>query len=298
MPPLPSGKTLSLLLSAALLAGAGCRNVAEHIPQSPLKPARMSAESCVLDVFFVRVPFGDSEVNGPLWTEIDEQQLTSDLRQRLALNGFRIGLVGTQVPPALAKLLEQQGKTPGGSQAAAFSPEDLEEESPVEWAHWQLPPGRRKEIVCSETYESLPVLVCDPQGVQGDEYSDAQGVLAVQSYPEADGRVRLRFVPEIQHGERKLRFVGKQGIARLEPTRAKRSFNDMAVEATLGLGQMLVLSCETSRPGSLGHRFFSCQKDGKQEQKLLVIRLSQTQHDDLFSPPQLLPLDTLASDGP
>ena len=47
---------------------------------------------------------------------------------------------------------------------------------------------------------------------------------------------------------------------------------------------MLVLTCLPDRPGSLGHRFFTHECAGQAEQKLLVIRLSQTQHDGLFSP--------------
>ena len=45
-----------------------------------------------------------------------------------------------------------------------------------------------------------------------------------------------------------------------------------------------------NRPGSLGHHFFTERQD-RPEQKLLIIRLSQTQHDGLFNPPEPLKLD-------
>jgi hypothetical protein len=71
----------------------------------------------------------------------------------------------------------------------------------------------------------------------------------------------------------------------------------MAIDAALAPGQMLVLGSLVDRPGSLGHRFFTGQNDGKLEQKLLVIRLSQTQHDGLFDPPEVIPLDVVAQEA-
>jgi hypothetical protein len=53
----------------------------------------------------------------------------------------------------------------------------------------------------------------------------------------------------------------------------------------------MVLSSLPSRPGSLGHYFFT-ENEEHLEQKVLVIRLTQTQHDGLFSPnAKELPLD-------
>jgi hypothetical protein len=40
----------------------------------------------------------------------------------------------------------------------------------------------------------------------------------------------------------------------------------------------------------LGHYFFT-ENNGNLEQKLLIVRLSQTQNDGLFSPPEPLNLD-------
>jgi hypothetical protein len=81
----------------------------------------------------------------------------------------------------------------------------------------------------------------------------------------------------------------------MEPGRRKRTFDEMTIEARLSPGQMLVLGSLTSRPGSLGHRFFTLQRDGKTEQKLLIVRLAQTQHEELFDPDKALPLDVLAA---
>ena len=89
------GRTI-VLLPALLLVG--CITTPAQKGRSPLKPARMSPDSVVLDIFFVRFPFDDPQVNGQLWQEIDEQHFPPELRRRLTANGFRVGLVGGQLP--------------------------------------------------------------------------------------------------------------------------------------------------------------------------------------------------------
>ena len=92
---MPSGWRQIVLL--AVLAMAGC-NTPLRQAKSPLLPAQMSPDSVMLDIFFIRFPFGDPAVNEKLWEEIDEQQFSPDLRDRLARNGFRAGLVNGQTP--------------------------------------------------------------------------------------------------------------------------------------------------------------------------------------------------------
>ena len=284
---------LGLLALAALLAAAGCAPMGPVRPQarSPLTPARMSPDSVVLDIFFVRFPFGQEEANGPLWDEIDEQHFPADVRRRLAQNGFRVGLVGGQPPIRLARLLELKDKPAPNSQAAETAVTELEAEPRVVRRHLQLRAGQRSEIIASEIYEQLPVLTCESGGVCGQSYPKAQGVLAIKANPERDGRVRLDVLPELQYGELRQRYVGRYGALRLETGRSQRSFDELAISACLAPGAMVVLGSVPDRPGSLGHHFFTHPASGKLEQKLMVIRLGQTQHDDLFQAAEPLPLD-------
>ena len=79
---------------------------------------------------------------------------------------------------------------------------------------------------------------------------------------------------------------------RLEADRPKRIFDNLTLTTELTPGGMLLLSSLPNRPGSVGHHFFTEKVDeGRVEQKLLIIRLAQTQHDGLFGPPQPLKLD-------
>lgn len=273
----------------ALLATAGCSTPLQK-GRSPLAPAQMSRDSVVLEMFFVRFPFGDTTVNEKLWEEIDEQHFAPELRERLARNGFRVGLVSGQMPAELSKLLELSGKpTPTGDIEGA-KVDELEAEPRVVRRHLQLRTGQRSEILASGVYPQLPVLMSESGQLCGQTYNQAQGLFAVKSFPQLDGRVRLELVPELHYDQPKQRWVGNQGMLRLEAGRPKRAFDDMTLTADLAPGAMLVLSSLSNRPGSLGHHFFTENGD-RLEQKLLIVRLSQTQQGGLFNSPEPLKLE-------
>jgi len=85
------------------------------------------------------------------------------------------------------------------------------------------------------------------------------------------------------------RYVAQQGTLRLETGRPRREFPDMALDATLAPGEMLLISSLPNRPGSFGHQCLTAD-DGYLEQKLLIIRLAQTQHTGLERLPKALDL--------
>ncbi len=286
---MPFGRRQIVLL-LAVLAIAGC-NTPLRKGKSPLMPARMSPDSVVLEMFFVRFPFGDPAVNEKLWEEIDEQQFAPELRERLAKNGFRAGLLSGQMPIELSKLLQLSDKPAPTGEIEEAKIEDLESQPRVVRRHLQLRAGQRSEIIASGVYGQLPVLMCESGQLCGQTYNQAQGVFAVKSFPQPDGRVRLELAPELQYDQPRQRWVGNQGMLRLETGRPKRAFDDMVLAADLAPGAILVVSSLSNRPGSLGHHFFTENDGGRLEQKLLIVRLSQTQHDGLFNPPEALKLE-------
>lgn len=270
----------------AVAVGA-CTPIEKPRGQDPLEPVTMSPDSCTLDVFFVRFPFGAEEPNGPMWDEIDEQCLPCELRQRLLRNGFRVGRTGGRMPPALARLLELDGKPAPTGQCQTVSLAQLGSMPTVTRRHLPVRAGRRAEIVASDVCDQWDVLELRGDAVCGMSYRDVQAVFAVAAQPESDGRVRLELVPELPHGDPKPHYVGQQYALRIETSRSRRVFDDLAISAALSPGEMLVLSSLPNPQPTVGRHFLTQEVDGKEEQELLVIRLSQTQHDDLFSPDEL-----------
>ena len=156
------------MLAAVLFAG--CETVGPT-GKSPLQPAQMSPGSVAVDVVFVRCPLGDPAVNEKMWEEIDEQHFPAELRQRLARNGFRAGVIGAQVPQALAKLLELSEKPPSGDQIHEAQPRRHGSEQASDTAAMQMRAEHRNEIIASTVYEQLPVLLCEGGELRGQTYA-------------------------------------------------------------------------------------------------------------------------------
>ena len=268
-------------IMAVTLLVTGCKPLDKRSPALlPLKPARMTPESVVLDMFFVRFPLGDEEINGPFWDEIDEQKIAPELRQTLAENGFRTGVISGPLPTSLSQLLQLQNKTKVDSLNADSTPiKDLQKATEVERRHLQLRSGRRGEIVTQEVQPELPVILRDPIGtLSGETLYNAQPMFAIQNSNCPDGRVQICLTPEIQYGETRREFkVGRNGIAQLDIGREKKQYEDLQIETKLASGDFLILSSIPVREGSLGNHFFCESTPEGRIQKLLIIRLSQTQ---------------------
>jgi hypothetical protein len=276
------------LLSLALSI-AGCAWLAppaNHSAATILQPTQMAPGSAVIEVFSIHLPPGEPDLNSRVWEEVDEQHFPIEVRRNLEKNGFRAGVLAGQIPPALSRLLDLKDKpaVSGGLQQVKIS--DLAAPARVTSQHLQTRAGQRYEIAASGVIEKMPILVSEAGEIRGLTYEQAQGIFAMHVAPQPDGRVQLELVPEIHHGENRQHWVGDQSIFRLETGRPKRAFEELKLTAMLGPGAMLLLGSQPNRQGSLGHYFFlECNgQDDRPDQKLILVRLCQTQHDDLVSP--------------
>ena len=234
------GRIASVIVAALILSG--CAGTPTVKGRSPLQPSQMSADSVAMEIVFVRFPLNDPDANGKLWDQVDEQYFPAELRQRLAKNGLRAGLIGDQVPAELAKLLESKDKSPPGGQVQLASAAELEASVHPMARHLQMRAGHRNEIVASGIYDNMPVLASESGELGGQSYLQAQCILAAKAFPQADGRVRLELVPELHHDQPRRRFVGEQAMMRLDTARPKRTFDDLTIPAMLAPGTMMILA--------------------------------------------------------
>lgn len=243
-----------------------------------LQPAQMRPDSVSLEVFFVRLPEGTPETHG-LWTDVDELAVAAEVRRQLATHGFRAGIIGGRVPRVLEEKLAlgEQPKVTEAGRAVNF-----DDEGTINGRYLQLRVGKKGEIQASPLEEEISVLFPADGQLNGQTYRQAQGVFLIKAYPEEGGLVRLQLVPEIQHGKVEQRYLPSQeGVIMLQPSRQRETFNKLRTQVSLAPGQMLMVGCQVDRAGSLGDRFFSEQRQGQREQKLLLIRLAQPRGDDL-----------------
>jgi hypothetical protein len=282
-----------LILCMAAAGLAGCSSWQQATPQenSLLRPVETVSDGVQLEIISIRVPYGDEEINGALWTDIDEQQLSPDVRRHLAKNGLRAGIVSGQMPAALAQLLDSSEKPASVSEAAA----SLEEAPVVSRQQMQLHSGWHGQIFASNTYPELPLLTCEEGRVCGHSYAQAQCVLNTRMVSQGDRQVKLQFTPELQYGEPRKQWIAddvasvsqalnRDGVFRPQSGKPKQVFQRLAFEATLAPEQMLVITTLPDQSGSLGHYFFTEQQADHLQQKLLIIRLADAHSSDLFSP--------------
>ncbi|MBN1911931.1 MAG: hypothetical protein JW818_19575, partial [Pirellulales bacterium] len=236
--------------------------------------------------FFVRFPAGDPEVNEALWQQLDEQQFTPEQRRALWENGFRAGVLSGPMPETLSRLMELAGKPVAAGQANQMSLADAAVEPKVTRRHLQLQADTTAKIIASPPQPVMTVLMPpDASGkVSARDYYQAQPLVSVVAQLIGDGRVRLDLTPKLQHGQILQRWVGNnRSTIRSNPGQECVAFDRLGLDVPLSPGDMLILSNLPTLSGSLGHHFFTATTDdGVEEQKLLILRLSQTQHDGQF----------------
>jgi len=236
----------------------------------------MSPDSVVLEIAMVHTTPILREEIGDLWSEIDEQVMSTEMRRDLYNNGLRAGIVSMQLPVGLQKLIDERQKgvdlsTPDFSQ--------LEQQiSPRHMPHRvHSRSGVRSPVTAGPIVERLHILLNEDGVTRGETFAQAQCMFGVRSYPKGDGSVRIELVPEIEFGEPRNRRIATEGMWRLDFGRDRKTFDHLRFEVTLEPGQSVLVSCGED-PIGLGRSFFSREN----ETAMLLIRVSQTQIDDLF----------------
>ncbi len=283
-------RSATILLAFGLLAG--CTRLTPPAPSpSPLRPPRMSPDSVVLELFFVHVPLGDPLANEEVWGGLDEQCLDPSSRHKLARNGFRVGFCGSQITDELVRLMDIEDKPVPTDMTERVEVTDIDQEPAVLRRHMQLRAGRIGHVISSPVYDELTVLLREADHVGGFTEEQAQAMWELRPLPLPDGRVRLDLLPVIEYGQAQQRWASQHGALRLDSGRPRHQFDDLTISLPLAPGEMLVLTCQPDLPAALASHFFTDASGGALEQKVLVVRLVQTQHNEFFGPDGILPLD-------
>jgi hypothetical protein len=275
------------IAAAWLAVAAGCAQWGkQQEAPSQLPPPRMSPDAVVLELAFVRLPMSDQASYDAIWSQADEQHFSPELRKELAANGLRVGVLGQQLPGELRAALD----------AAASQLEERAEDTDTndtqtnrKQRRIQCRTGKRTKIVVSRTRPSMSFLTLDAGSVQGKLLENAQCLLALKPYAQGDGRARLDLTPEVEHGELHSGYVeAGQGSLMLRQGRERVVLDRLRSVATLSAGQVLVMSNTPDLKG-VGEQFFSETAGGRAERTLLLVRVAQTQWNDLFVPEQFSP---------
>lgn len=270
-----------VLLAALVCAGVvGCASwdtpptEAKRLPQPRLTP-----DAVVLEISFIRLPTAQVAVEEAIWKQADELHLPAELRRQMAENGFRCGVLGEPLPAELRQLL---AATPDIEEAVAEAPDPSR---PQRSMHRRIHcrTGKRSEVIASKQFDSLALLTHHQGAVRGGLYEAAQCLFELKPYPRGDGRVEIGLTPEIQHGAPKQQWVSQQNSLVQRVGREQLRLEWLQQQTALAPGQVLMLGA-TPEPRGVGEHFFVESTGGQTERLTLLIRVAQTQHDDLFAP--------------
>lgn len=279
---MPSTRWLATLGAMSVALALGCKPLALQ-NATALPPPRVAPESVGLDTVSVRFPVDDARVNGPLWAEIGEQHLPADVRDRLASNGIRAGVIGAKMPLELEQLLQMKEVAPQSMNEEQVI--DLARRPMVQQGYLHLGPGSPGRVVASgqqPPLESLHVFRTVGDYRTGRSYYQAACVLTIKAFAQPGGYVRLQITPEVEHGPALKSFVPRALAFEIELRPKTEEFSDLRMEWMLAPGEMLALSCLPEHKGSLGTGFFVERVGSNAYQKILLIRIAQTKGDSLF----------------
>jgi hypothetical protein len=234
-----------------------------------LQPAGPTGPDVVqMDVALLERPLGDPYINRDLWMDADEQIVSLDSKAVVEDNGFRIGEIGGITPVGLQTLLT--------SERSCANPRRLR-------AH----AGKATKLVIGPEMPLCRFQIQRQGGTLQVALERAQCSLDVETSLTSDGRTRLRFVPQILHGETSLlpRPAADRSGWILKEERPTERYPQLAWEVTLAPNEYVIVGGRYERPETLGHQCFLRGDEATPVQRLLVIRTSRPGRDLDPAPP-------------
>ncbi|NOY29728.1 MAG: hypothetical protein GXP28_05995 [Planctomycetes bacterium] len=250
--------------------------------QTFLRPVKTAPDSVTLEIFQVRIPANDVELTEELWSSIDEQRLGVALRRNLVKDGFRAGVLGGAMPDMLARYLNLQSEMPEVSSEQLITDQSADPRAIRRVI--QLNRREAATVQASDLQPQLFVMTEDEKGLKAHNYDQVQAVYSLRAEPVAGQRVSIRLTPELQHGEMRNRYSGSaRGIFLMTPSREREIFDQLEIATDLAAGELLVVSCLSAVPSSLGQAFHAIDRGGPAEHKMLLVRLLQVPGSEILA---------------
>jgi hypothetical protein len=272
-----------------LMLGGICAHLSCNVLNFPKPPATGStantstiinqqSDTVTIETFIIRLASHQNELLQQLWREVDEQSLSPQLRRELLAQGFRVGLLGNLISPALAKFLHvsSEGSTdsPVGN-FQEFSATDIIREATATRNVRTLLPEMRAVVKVFDDQSTLPALHLfrTRNGMlEGQTYTDALGLLLVGAAVNKDGSAQIQIIPELEYGTptRQIRTIAAMVVQ--QEGKPRHSFEELTISQRLLPGQWIILGTTTVDSAGAGKAFFA-RTTSAMEQRLLAIRL-------------------------
>ena len=230
-----------------------------------LPPIRAAQNAIQLEVLFVERPADDPLLGPMLWREIDQiAAIPAETRELLQQNGFRVGHVGSSLPPTVQTLL---GLVGAGESDNANS-------KPLVGNRKILPPGIDTEVQTSEERESCQLKIVQGDQVKLHEYQSARSLFRMKSARLQDGWVRIDFQPEIHYGENRVRHTPTDEGWAYRSRQNVDARHAHQFSLTMNVGEMAIITAAPDQPETMGDLFFCRDEHGIKRQRVLIVRVA------------------------
>jgi hypothetical protein len=210
-----------------------------------------------MEMALLECPVGDVYINRDLWTLADEQIIPPEQKAALEDNGFRVGQVGGIIPAELQALLtsERNNANPRRRQVMVGHPAAFDLGPKLPTLHFTL------------MQEGRPVEV---------ELAGAMCQLVVEPSRTPDGKAKLHFTPQVEHGDPVRTIQASPEGFHLEVESPHKSYSFLSWDAILEANQYLVIGARFEQRQSLGFASFVQTDETNPVQRLLVIRTNHS----------------------
>jgi hypothetical protein len=267
----------------ALLGVAGCATWDVPVASGELKlpVPNAGSDAVVFETAFIRWSGEEAAATEELWKAVDEQFLPPSLRQELAANGLRAGILSDPIPESIRASLQETSDL-----LSVITDENASPGAEVltKRERRTCPSGSREEIEVMPLRDEKRVVLCNDRGrVRAIPFDQPRGFYQLTVRSLGNGSARVELLPTVDFGTPRQRIIGGQNAFRLDVRRDRQVFESLAISPTLGPGKTLVLSGTPEKKG-LGAYFFADRFESTEDRLLLLFRIVEAGRDDLFSP--------------
>ncbi len=286
-----------LLLLICCVCVGGCARLEEPEKRSRniFPQSKIAIDAVGLELGIAQLDSSQSESFERYWSLLDSQALSLELRKQLDQNGIRVAVMSSNPPSILHSLVADQ----------PIVEAELTEFEKLLHGKNLLRPTQRMiahERISNREGQAHPITISEPHAEvswvsrRGDQQtvgsgSSVRGVISVTTYPQGDGSVRLIFTPEIHHGKARHQIGVAERSFLLHQGQTVNKIKDLEFEVNLRAGESIVVA-PTTDVADMGKLFFgsyahvenrSVEGRPVPSHRVLLIRVVQTQMDDLFS---------------
>jgi hypothetical protein len=285
---------IALLVSSLGVCGCARWELPEKKSRTIFPKSRIALDAVGLEQGIAQLDSGQVESFELFWRSLDQQALPLELRKRLDQNGIRVAIMDSHAPAILHKLIEPkpivvEELTELEKQLLA---KGLLRKQQRMISHERISnrEGEGHLISVSKFHPQISWVVRNGTKETPGFGESVRGMMMVTTFPQGDGSVRLIFEPEIHHGQWRPQIAQRSFLK--ESKQAVMRIDDLKFEVILRPGESIVIA-PTQDVADLGKLFFGA---GETEielpgppnrsvptHRMLMIRVVQTQMDDLFS---------------